>query len=96
MSVKKISSQSNKNHWSRYKSERKFIKNKQRKIQRHLRKHPNDKQSISVLSEGDFSHRKPPIIRGKITSSSTKKVHSVQAVTPKSIRDFLVNFKKGN
>ena len=48
-----------KNYYANYKSSNKEVKNRERKIVNHLKKHPNDKQSENSLKL-KTSHRKKP------------------------------------
>lgn len=61
-----------------YKAENRFRKNKERKLEKHCKAFPNDKQAAEVLAKGVFtySRKKPSKIKlnkGKVTTAATIK-----------------------
>lgn len=61
MAKGKVSSKSEKDRYTRYKTSGLFAKNKARKIARHAKKHPNDAVALKALARGNFSYsRKTP------------------------------------
>lgn len=59
MAKKKGSSKGAKALYTRYKAESRESKNRERKLLRHLKKHPNDKQTEKALNKAPVHRSKP-------------------------------------
>lgn len=70
--AKKGSSKHKQNLYSIYKTSNTFAKNKRTKLERHLKKHPNDIQTKEVLEKGKFEYSRKES-KAKMWSSTTKK-----------------------
>lgn len=57
--AKKKLSYKGKKQYPHYKNEGRFAKNKKRKLERHLKKHPNDAVAKKVLEKGGFEYNRP-------------------------------------
>ena len=60
MPQKKSKSQSRKNQYARYKSDNRYAKNKRAKLERHLKKFPDDEQAKAAIAKIDGPKRKTP------------------------------------
>lgn len=58
MGVKKKTSAYQKNMYKVYASENRSLKNRMKKLQRHIKKFPDDEQAIKALSKGLVSYRR--------------------------------------
>ncbi len=71
MAQEKGRNNSKKNQYSAYQSQGRYAKNKQRKLERHLKFYPNDSQAREALNNIQSYRRKAPI--NKIWSKEQKK-----------------------
>lgn len=71
MAQEKGRNSSKKNQHSVYQSQGRYAKNKQRKLERHLKYYPNDSQAKEALNNIQSYRRKAPI--NKIWSKEKKK-----------------------
>ena len=80
--------------FKKYKSESSFRKNKQRKLEKHCKLFPDDKQAAKALEKGNFtySRKKPSKIRlnkGKVTTAATVKYSPNPIIFPQTPREQL-------